>query len=1015
VDNDKWLVRLPIVNKCVEFRIDTGAKCNILVKSTYESLDKSRTKLSASAKTLKSYTNHKIKPIGTFQTQMAYNGVETSVTFEVVDLCQENILCGDTAEKLMLLQRIHKIDEEELARDYPELVKTTGTLPGEYSITLTENATGVIHPPRRIAASLKPRVIEKLRQMEEDEYITPVQEPTEWVSSMALSLKNDKLRICIDPRDLNNAIKREHYPMKSIEDVASEIPGAKVFSVLDAKSGFLQIKLDKKSSYLTTFNTPIGRYRWLRLPFGIKSAPEIYQRIMDNLIQGIPGAFVIIDDILVAGKTVEEHDKVLKRVIERATQYNLKLNYDKCLIRQARVPYMGHVLTGNGVEADPRKVQAIIEMPPPTDKEGVRRILGFVQYLAKFIPNLSQVDAPLRILMKSDVPFHWDFEQENSFNELKKLCSTPPVLAYFDVKKPVEIECDASKDGLGAVLIQDGRVIAYASRALTAAEQRYAQLEKEMLSIVYSMKKFHCYVFGKETVVYNDHKPLEQIFAKPLLSAPMRLQKMMMNLQWYDLKVNYRRGKEMFISDTLSRAYLPTSKIESDEFIDNSVYMISVSKEKYTEIQEKTGTELAVLQEVILTGWPDTKAESPIEVRSYWDSRDQLSVNDGVIYKGLRIVVPPSLREHTLRLIHSSHLGIVKCKQRAREAVFWPGMNSDIEKAVQDCCKCAEFQNQQRAEPLKPTKTPEMPYEMVGCDLFEFDSKKYLLIVDYYSKYIDTMELQNECTSSVVRAMKSTFACHGIPRRLRSDNGPQFSSYEFKTFCKSYGIQHETSSPHFQSSNGEAERAIQTVKKLWRKAEDKYLVLLDYRTTPLPGVNLSPSQLLMGRRPRNILPTANELLKPQSHDTVRVKNLFDEQKQDQKFYHDRRRGVRELSPLQDGAAVRISGGDVPWKPGIVVGKYEKPRSYVVRSGNQLYRRNRKHLRACSETANRETVDDSEPPDPIIDTYIDKPMPEVAMKANEKPTSPRQSSQKAQDSQVVTRSGRSVKKPVKFDL
>lgn len=304
---------------------------------------------------------------------------------------------------------------------------------------------------------------------------------------------------------------------------------------------------------------------------------------------------------------------------------------------------------------------------------------------------------------------------------------------------------------------------------------------------------------------------------------------------------------------------------------------------------------------------------------------------------------------------------------------------------------------------------------MVGCDLFEFDSKKYLLIVDYYSKYIDTMELQNECTSSVVRAMKSTFACHGIPRRLRSDNGPQFSSYEFKTFCKSYGIQHETSSPHFQSSNGEAERAIQTVKKLWRKAEDKYLVLLDYRTTPLPGVNLSPSQLLMGRRPRNILPTANELLKPQSHDTVRVKNLFDEQKQDQKFYHDRRRGVRELSPLQDGAAVRISGGDVPWKPGIVVGKYEKPRSYVVRSGNQLYRRNRKHLRACSETANRETVDDSEPPDPIIDTYIDKPMPEVAMKANEKPTSPRQSSQKAQDSQVVTRSGRSVKKPVKFDL
>jgi len=185
----------------------------------------------------------------------------------------------------------------------------------------------------------------------------------------------------------------------------------------------------------------------------------------------------------------------------------------------------------------------------------------------------------------------------------------------------------------------------------------------------------------------------------------------------------------------------------------------------------------------------------------------------------------------------------------------------------------------------------------------------------------------------------------------------------------------------------------------------------------LPGVNLSPSQLLMGRRPRNILPTANELLRPQSHDMARVKNHFDEQKQDQKFYYDRRRGVRELSPLQDGTAVRISRGDVPWKPGVVVAKYEKPRSYVVRSGNQLYRRNRKHLRACSESANRDTVDDSEPPDSIIDTYIDRPesVPDETISANEKPASLKPSSPRAQNSQVVTRSGRSVKKPIKLDL
>jgi len=337
-----------------------------------------------------------------------------------------------------------------------------------------DDAEGVIHPSRKVAASLKPRVIEKLREMEENGYFTPVQEPSKWVSSMVVSLKIDKIRICVDPKDLNKSIKREHHPMRNIDDVISDIPKGKIFSVIDAKSGFLQIELDTESSYLTTFNTPLGRYRWLRLPFGIKSAPEIYQRIMDEMLKGIDGAYAIIDDILIAGDDIAHHDAILRQVIGRATEYNLKLNYDKCLIRQQRVPYMGHILTANGLQADPRKVQAIVEMPAPQDKEGVRRFLWLVQCLVKFIPKHSQVDAPLRVLLKADTPFERNHEQEQSFKELKELCSTPPVLAYYDVNNDIEIECDASKDGPGAVLLQNGRVIAYASRALTETEKRYA-------------------------------------------------------------------------------------------------------------------------------------------------------------------------------------------------------------------------------------------------------------------------------------------------------------------------------------------------------------------------------------------------------------------------------------------------------------------------------------------------------------------------------------------------------------
>ncbi|XP_060077661.1 uncharacterized protein K02A2.6-like [Ylistrum balloti] len=343
--------------------------------------------------------------------------------------------------------------------------------------------------------------------------------------------------------------------------------------------------------------------------------------------------------------------------------------------------------------------------------------------------------------------------------------------------------------------MQGEHAIAYASRSLTETEKRYAQIEKEMLSIVFSATKFHRYIYGKEVKVYNDHKPLEQLFKKSLLSAPMRIRKMMIRLQWYDITVIYRKGKEMQVSDTLSRAFLQTENQHSEfDRQEDMINMLSVSIDKYAEIKSPTQTELSALHKVIIDGWPDTRSETPVEVRPYWDSRDQLSVLDGIIYKGLRLVIPPSLRGNMLELIHKSHLGMSKCKQRAREVMYWPCMNSDIDSMVINCTQCNEYQKQQPAEPLKPTPTPDLPYSFVGCDLFDFESKKYLLVVDYYSKYIDVAPLQFENAKAIIEALKPIFACHGIPVKLRSDNGPQFSSNEFKKFCASIGIESETAS-----------------------------------------------------------------------------------------------------------------------------------------------------------------------------------------------------------------------------
>jgi len=252
----------------------------------------------------------------------------------------------------------------------------------------------------------------------------------------------------------------------------------------------------------------------------------MFQRILDQMLEGIDGATAIMDDILIAGSNTEHHDAVLHKVIERATSYNLKLNLQKSLITQPAVPYNGHLLTSEGLKPDPSKVAAVRAMPTPKNKDDFKRFLGFVTCLAKFIPNLSELDAPLRALLKIDKIdglFDWQQAQEETFLKLKGKRCSQPVLKYFDIKKPVEIQSDASQRDLGAVLIQDGQPIAYSSRSLTDVEGRYAQIEKEMLYIVHACKKFHPYIFGKEVTVYNDHKPLEQILKKPLLAAPMRL------------------------------------------------------------------------------------------------------------------------------------------------------------------------------------------------------------------------------------------------------------------------------------------------------------------------------------------------------------------------------------------------------------------------------------------------------------------------------------------------------------
>ena len=289
--------------------------------------------------------------------------------------------------------------------------------------------------------------------------------------------------------------------MPTLEEVLPKLANAKLFSVLDAKDGFHQVKLDEQSSYLTTFWTPFGRYRYLRMP---SSAPKEYQRRMHEILQGLPGVEVIADDILVYGsgttpaEYTRDHDDNLRKLLDRARENNLKLNKRKLKLRLSEVRYMGHLLTSTGVRVDPMKVKAIVEMPRPNNKKAVERLLGTVQYLSQSLPKLSDVAKPLRQLTEKEVVFTWQQQQEHAFTLIKDLVTSSPVLKYYNIKEEVTLQCDASETGIGAALLQAGQPVTYTSRALTKTEQQYAQIEKECLAIVYACDKFDQYILGRD-------------------------------------------------------------------------------------------------------------------------------------------------------------------------------------------------------------------------------------------------------------------------------------------------------------------------------------------------------------------------------------------------------------------------------------------------------------------------------------------------------------------------------------
>lgn len=953
-EDEQWFETIQINKNDVKVTLDTGAECNVLSEKVYKLLNIPG-RLQRSSCKLVTYSGHKMAPLGKRALNCVYKGQKYKILFEIMKHDAPAILGRAACQRMGMIKRLYEIEKSsDILKDFEDLFEGLGCLPGEHHIQIDPNVRPVVHAPRRIPVALREKVVEELQRMEQMGVIAKQTEPTEWVNSMVTVVTSKKMRICMDPKDLNLAIKREHYPMLTVEDVVSRMPNAKYFSVLDANQGFWQIKLDHESSKLCTMNTPIGRYRFLRLPFGISSASEVFQRSIAQMIEGLEGVVNIIDDLLVWGDSIQEHDDRLIKLLECARKNNLKLNRNKCKIRMTEIKYIGHILSAQGVKPDDEKVRAVTEIPPPQSKQELQRFLGVVQYLAKFIPNMSDISAPLRKLLEKETEWHWEEAQQQSFERLKYLVTQSPTLKFFDVNKPVTLSVDSSSEGIGAVILQEGRPVAYGSRALNDCQRRYAQIEKELLAIVYGCEKFHQYVYGKEITIESDHKPLESIFKKPLHQAPMRLQRMLLRLQRYNLKVMYKPGKELYIADALSRAYLREQKenlLEEDLEVNWITSQLPITEQKLDAFKKATAedAEMQMLTNAVLNGWAKERSMMPRSIQPYWTFREEISHEDGLLFKANKLIVPNQLRQEMINKIHESHLGIVKCKARGRDILYWPGMSTQIEDAVSKCATCNENRNNNQKEPLYQHEVPGRPWEKIGTDIFYHNGSAFLLCVDYFSKYIEVKLLLDTTSCGVIREMKSIFARHGIADIVISDNGPQYASAEFSSFAEEWGFKHVTSSPGYAQSNGQAERAVQTVKNLLKKAQssqcDPYIALLEYRNTPMEGIGLSPAQLLMGRRLRTKLPTSSALL---TTDTMsQVHEQLKQRQKKQKQYYDRM--AKYLPDLQPGEGIRMRKGD-SWKPAVVLDKHEQPRSFIVKTPDgKLFRRNRRHLRKTNET------------------------------------------------------------------
>ena len=502
-------------------------------------------------------------------------------------------------------------------------------------------------------------------------------------------------------------------------------------SVVDANKEFFQIPLDEESKLLTAMSTPYGVYISNVLAMGLSLASDVFEVTIRDITKDLKGVINIADDILIYGNTVEEHDRNLLALLDRALEVNLTLNPKKFKFKCTSVPFFFNILTDNGIKPDPTKVESIKNWPIPQNVKDLQSFLGAVNFLGKFIQGLSSLRSSLQGLIKKDAEYVWTATHTTAFNTIKEAIYQETLLAYYDKDKPVFIEVDASGQGLGTVVLQGNiledelesssetegrflsfrnrlRPIVFASKSLSDAETRYSNIERELLGVVWAVEHFHHYTFANKINIISDHKPLQPLFSgKSLVSCSPRTARLLLKIMDKDIRFFYQNGPTMHISDALSRLPIHNTKIGNQQEIQGLKVSISEvspvqSNVSFNQLREHTSRDLVLQQlvEYVMKGWPKMQKDCIEQLRPYHTFKEEISTIDGLLFKGQRLIVPSALRSKVLQVLHRSHMDITKTLDRARSTFFWLGISKDIENVIGNCEVCHKYAKRQPKECL---------------------------------------------------------------------------------------------------------------------------------------------------------------------------------------------------------------------------------------------------------------------------------------------------------------------------